>query len=262
MDFISGILNIFEHAPVFVLVLFRIGGLITAAPVFSSTSIPIRIKTFIALTLAVIVFPIVPKVNWAPDSFVVLAIAVGSEMLIGIAMGFVVSLLMLGIQLGAEIMSQQMGLSMSRLVDPSSNVQTTVISQFFLLLVTVMFLLANGHLVLIQSLANTFEVVPLMAGFDSLAVVDNLVATLAAAFQLGIRVAGPGLVAIFLATLALGFISRTMPQLNILAAGFPIRIALSFVILVATLTVVVALFENYLAMVLQSVGNMFLTKSA
>ncbi|MBI9017114.1 MAG: flagellar biosynthetic protein FliR [Phycisphaerae bacterium] len=259
MDFLTGIVNIFEQGPVFVLVLFRIGGLLTSAPMFSSVSIPVNIKIFIALILAMIIFPVVPTVTWAPDSYLVLAIAIGSEMLIGIAMGFVISLIMLGVQLGAEIMSQQMGLSMSQLIDPSSNAQTTVISQFFLLLVTVIFLISNGHLVLIQALRNTFDVVPLMAGFHSQAVVDTMIATITTAFQLGICIAGPGLVAIFLATLALGFISRTMPQLNILAAGFPIRIGLSFVILLVTLTAVVGLFDNYMTLALQSIGNMFLT---
>ena len=84
------------------------------------------------------------------------------------------------------------------------------------------------------------------------------ISVLSGAFLLGIRVAGPALIAIFLATLALGFISRTMPQLNILAAGFPVRIVLSLILLIASLGGVVWLFEENLEVVLNYIATLFM----
>jgi flagellar biosynthesis protein FliR len=78
-----------------------------------------------------------------------------------------------------------------------------------------------------------------------------------AAFQLGIRIAGPAVVAIFLATLALGFISRTMPQLNILAAGFPLRIALGFILLVISFSMTLVLFQDSLIVAFRQIGQIF-----
>ena len=150
-----------------------------------------------------------------------------------------------------------MGLSFARLVDPNSQVTTTVLSQFFMLLVTLIYVLMNGHVVLIGSLVQTFKTVPLMGATYGLPVLELMVAVLTGSFALGIRVAGPALAAVFLATLALGFISRTMPQLNILAAGFPLRITLAMALLVASLGAVGVLFADDLTAMFAVLGGMF-----
>jgi len=121
----------------------------------------------------------------------------------------------------------------------------------------VIYVLINGHLVLIQSLVQTFQTVPLMGARVGDNVVAMLVSVLTGSYMLAIRVAGPALVAIFLATIALGFISRTMPQLNILAAGFSIRIFLAFIMMIASLAAVFLVFEDDLIVVLQKVGSIF-----
>lgn len=250
MSFIGPIQLLFEQLPVFLLVLFRIGGLITAAPVLGSLAIPIRIKAMTALLITLAVFPIVPPAVTVVNNLASLVLGVASEMVIGLAMGFILSLLFVGVQLGATLIGQQMGLGYAQLVDPMSQITTNVLSQFYLLLTTIIYILLGGHLVLIGALIKTFQSIPLMAALSNASIfptlVETFIAVLSGAFLLGVRIAGPALIAIFLATLALGFISRTMPQLNILAAGFPIRIVLSMILLITSLGTVVWLFENSL----------------
>ncbi len=247
--------QIYEQIPVFVLVLFRIGGIITVGPLMGMPSIPSRVRLMLALVLSMAVFPMVDKIDWVPNSWAAITLGVGGEMLIGITMGFVVTLTFTGIQLGAEIVSQQMGLSMARMVDPMSGVSTTVLSQFYLLLATAIYVLINGHLILLRALIQTFETIPLLSGHDHHTVVNIMVEMLGAAFRLGIRLAGPALVAIFLATLAMGFISRTMPQLNILAAGFPVRILLAMVLVIASLGTVFYILEDSLMFAFEQIGQ-------
>lgn len=258
--------RIFEHLPVFALVLFRIGGLVAAAPLFSSSAIPARVKLLIVLMLALAVFPVVAVPAATPTTLAALVLAVGGELLIGLAMGFVLSLLFQGIQIGAELVSQQMGLSFAQLVDPLTQNSSNVLSEFYLLLSTVIYLLVGGHVALIRALMHTFETVPLLRGpADALSIehlVDTFLAMLQGAFMLGVRVAGPALAAIFLATLALGFISRTMPQLNILAAGFPIRIVLSLILLVASLGTVCWVFQENLAVAFGVIHGLFVPGGA
>jgi len=249
---------IFERGPIFLLVLFRVSGLVAACPLMGHLSIPIRVKVMLAMVLSVVIFPIVKPVAFEPNSFLGLAVGLGGEILIGATMGFVLSLLFVGIQVGSEMVSQQMGLSMSELVDPASGISTTVISQFYVLLATVIYVLMNGHLILIRSLAETFKTAPVLMGFDSMAILKILTDVLTAAFQLGVRMAGPAVVAIFLATLALGFISRTMPQLNILAAGFPLRIALGFALLVISFSMALMLFHDSLIVAFRQIGQIFI----
>jgi len=256
---LNSIQLIFERIGVFVLVLFRVGGLVTVGPLLGMTAIPVKIKIMLALVLAMAAFPLVSEAAFVPNSYVELAVAVGSEMLIGIAMGFVLTLMFLGVKMGAEMISQQMGLSMSRLIDPTSCISTTVMSQLFLLLATLLYVIMNGHLILIRALANTFRTIPLMAVWANRPIVDGyFVGILTASYQLGIRIAGPVLVAIFLVTLALGFVSRTMPQLNILAAGFPLRITLAFFMLITSVGMICALFQDSITMALEQIGYMFM----
>ncbi len=251
---------IFERVPVFALVLFRIAGIMFFAPLLGSAAIPVKVRLMLALVLSVAVFPLVSPVVVPLNSYLVLAIAVGREMLIGITMGFVLLLLFTGVQIGAEMVSHQMGWAMARLFDPMTQIQTNLLSEFYLLLATLFYVLMNGHLILIKSLLETFNTIPLLSGGVGLTgIVNMLVTVLTEAFKLGIRMAGPALVAIFLATLAMGFVSRTMPQLNILAAGFPVRITLALVLLIASMGMVMSLFQNDLIWVFRIIGRIFMT---
>jgi flagellar biosynthesis protein FliR len=258
MNLLDSIQQIIEHAPVFTLVLFRIAGLITVAPVLGSARIPVKIRVLFALVLSAAVYPMVPTLAVIPDSLPGLAIAVGSEMLIGITMGFALSIMLVGVQVGADLISYQMGLGMAHLVDPNTEMDTTVLSQLYLMTATLLYVLMNGHVVLIRSLVQTFDSVPLMGAGIGMEVLDMLVTILTNAFILGVRVAGPGLVAIFLATIALGFISRTMPQFNILAAGFPIRITLGLTLITVSFGAMGILFEDSIVFVLESIGQIFI----
>ena len=255
---LNNIQNLMELAPVFVLVLFRVGGLMFFAPFLGLMVIPVRIRILIALIFSLAVFPLVPRTVIVHNSLLSLSLAVGGEMLIGIAMGFMLMLMFTGIEMGAAMVSHQMGWAMARLVDPMSMNQSNLLSQFYLLMITLFYVLMNGHLLLIRSLAQTFKTIPLLGSANTQALLDTLVSVLTEAFKLGIRVAGPALVAIFLATLALGFISRTMPQLNILAAGFPVRIGLALVLLIASVGMVGMLFKDYLVMTFRQIGYVFL----
>jgi len=235
-----------------------VGGLMVLAPLLGSGSVPVKVKILLAVVLSAAIYPQVSLIGAAPNNAFGLAVAVGNELLIGISMGFVLSLLFTGVLVGAELVSQQMGWSLARLVDPVSQISTTVLSQFFVLLTTLIYVLMNGHLILIQSLVQTFDTVPLMTSGIAGDVLELFLATITVAFAMGIRLAGPALAAIFLATLALGFISRTMPQLNILAAGFPVRITLSMVILIASLGSACMLLENHIVIVLREIGMIFI----
>lgn len=228
------------------------------APVMGSARIPVAIRVLLALVLSAAVYPMVPVTVVMPDSLPGLAVAVGTELLIGITMGFALSLMLSGVQVGADLVSYQMGLGMAHLVDPNTELDTTVLSQLYVLTATLIYVLMNGHVVLIRSLVQTFDTVPLMGAHIGIDILNLLVTILTNAFVLGIRVAGPALVAIFLATIALGFISRTMPQLNILAAGFPIRITLGLSLIVISFGTIGILFEDNIVFVLESIGGMFL----
>ena len=258
---------IFDQAPAFLLVLFRIAGLMMLAPLLGAMTVPRRIKGLTALVLAIIIFPIVPAVAYVPNSLLGLVVGIGSELLIGLTMGSILSLMFVGVQLGTQMVGYQMGMGLAKVVDPRTQESTNVLSQLYLLLASVIYILMNGHLLLIKSVLDTFYTVPLMGALKVLtatsdaplgfSLIDILVSTLTGSYMLGVRVAAPALIAVFLATLALGVVSRTMPQLNILAAGFPIRIVLALLMLTASFATVGFLCRGAIAAAFQSIGAIF-----
>lgn len=263
MDFLVPIQSIADKAPVFLLVLFRIAGIMVFAPLLGAASIPFSIKTLIVLVLSAAVFPLLDMSTLTVQtaitkSFITLGIGVAREMLIGLVMGFMIMLMFVGIQVGAELISQQMALSLAQISDPLSNSNTDILTKFYLMTATLIYVLMNGHLILIGSLIQTFDTIPLLSASFDRDILDMMLSLLNASFMLGIRFAGPAVAAIFLATIALGFVSRTMPQLNILAAGFPIRILLALILLIASFGSVCGLFQDSIVNVLSSLGQLFI----
>ena len=252
------LLIIFERLPIFALVMFRVAGITLLCPLFGMKSLTGKFRVMLVFVLALAVFPLAPRSVYVPNSYIGLALGVGAELIIGLSMGFILRLFLVGVQMGAKMISQQMGFAMSRMVDPSTGINTTLMSQFYIMLVTILYVLMNGHLILVQSVADTFRILPLMATHDNERLISIFSSLMIAAYQLGIRLAGPILVAVFLVTLALGFISRTMPQLNILAAGFPIRIMLCFTMIIASLGMIFMLFEDGLQQVFRDIGMLFI----
>ncbi len=256
--FLLPIETLYERLPVFALVLFRVSGLAVFGPLFGLSTVPAAIKAMFMFVVALALWPMAPDIMFRPDSFPDLAIAVLSEIAIGASMGLILFFVITGIKIGAELISQQMGLSMSQMMDPISGENSTLLQQFYNLLLTLFYVLIGGHLVLLKTLAETFKTMPLGTPFSTEPILVTLTHVLTVAFQAGIRLAGPALVSVFLATMSLGFISRTMPQLNILAAGFPMRIILTLFIMITSLSAAFYIFDEYIIYALNEIGGLFL----
>ena len=221
------LLDIPMALPAYALVLFRLSGLALTAPLYSSSVIPVRVKVALTMTIAVMIFPVVSQ--RVPANIGLSAVVVGgvAELMIGATIGLALAMLLMGAQVAGQLVGQQAALSLGQVVDPMQNIRSTVLGQLYATVMTLLFLLLGGHRAMMAALLDTFEVIPLMSfRFDESFIV-LLVEMLTAAFILGIRVSGPVLIALFLTAVALGFLSRTMPQFNILTVGFTLRILLS-----------------------------------
>jgi flagellar biosynthetic protein FliR len=194
------------------------------APVFRSPVIPVRIKAALTLVTAAMIFPLVQA--QAPAELPMAAAVIGGvrEMMIGAIIGLALTLLLTGAEVGGLIVGQQAGIALADVIDPTGNQQASIMGQIYTISLTLLFLLAGGHRATMAALLDTFSVIPLLSfQFDEMFLM-LLVEMLAGAFILGIRLAGPVLIALFLLGTALAFISRTMPQLNILTVGFTLRL--------------------------------------
>lgn len=219
----------------FIWPLTRILGMIMVAPVFGHTSVPRHVKIGLGIFITLIVAPTLPAMpDVALGSWQGLLILI-QQLLIGLAIGFTMRVAFAAVDAAGEIVGLQMGLGFASFFDPQSAGQTLVISQFFNILVALLFLAVNAHLLLINVLADSFHGLPVStqplaaAGFYSLASFGSSV------FSTGLQLSLPLIAILLMTNLALGILTRSAPQLNIFAIGFPITLGVGLIMLSLTL---------------------------
>jgi len=211
----------------------RIGAMFAAAPIFSARSVPVRIRILLAFMIASVLVPVLPEppaVDLISGEALIISV---HQVLIGVAMGFIVQLVFAAFVIAGQSIAMAMGLGFASIIDPQNGVQVPVVSQAFLIMVTLVFLALNGHLVLIDMLAKSFENIPVGMMVPSRDGLWQLVNWGSDMFAGGMLVALPAVAALLLVNLAFGVTTRAAPQLNIFAVGFPVMImvGLSFIIL-------------------------------
>ena len=224
------------HALPLLIVMSRLGGLMMTAPLFSSGWIPRRVKGLLLLTMAASVYPaldIAGGVRLSRD-INLLAPIVAMEMAIGAAIGLMATLPLHAIQLGGLMMGQQMGLGIAAIVDPTSDITGDGIARMFYLLAMMSFIVVGGLELMVGATIESFARVP-FGGFrvDS-SFMEMFTGLMDASLVVAFRVSLPVVVIIFLENIVIGFLMRTIPGLNILNFGFPMRILLGLMAVVGS----------------------------
>lgn len=224
--------------------LIRISAMIAAAPIFSSRQTPKRIRVGIALLLSFMLMPLIPQPPvvevFSPEA---LLIAV-QQVLIGLAMGFIMQMVFGALVFGGQALAYSMGLGFASMIDPQNGVQVPVLSQYYIILSTLLFLILNGHLLMIEILAQSFYTLPIAVDGITQANLKDIVLWASRMFTGGLLVALPAIAALLLVNLGMGIITRAAPQLNIFAVGFPMTMMIGFILMFVTLPNVFAKFAE------------------
>jgi flagellar biosynthesis protein FliR len=225
-----------ETLIVFLLLTIRIGAIVLSLPLLDSRNLPAQLKVLLILMLGMALYPLVQTQQVViPQRLGHLGLVVVSEMLIGLTIGFVAQLLFAGIQLGGEIISQQMGLHMATIFDPTSAHQASLVAHFHYVLAMLMFLSSSAHHWFIIAMAESLQSIPL-AGLSTFgAVLPVILTLLGKACVIAIQLAAPVSIALLLATLVLGVMARLVPQLNVFMLSFPATLGLGLVMLALAL---------------------------
>lgn len=222
----------------------RISALVTAAPIFGNRLIPTRVRLGIALTLTLVIAPVIPPAPvMDPISGPGLLIGI-QQVLIGAALGFALRLVFAVLELGGQLIAQMMGLGFAVLVDPQNGIDMPVVSRLYIILATLVFLSLNGHLAIIEVLADSFVTLPIGSGGLEQGGLWALVDHAGWVFSSAVRMALPAIVALFIVNLAFGVMARAAPQLNIFAVGFPLTLIFGFFVILLTLPSTVSQWED------------------
>jgi flagellar biosynthesis protein FliR len=225
-----------ETLIVFLLLTIRIGAIVLSLPLLDSRNIPAQLKVLLILMLSMALYPLVQTQQVViPQRLGHLGLVVVSEMLIGLTIGFVAQLLFAGIQLGGEIISQQMGLHMATIFDPNSAHQASLVAHFQYVLAMLMFLSSSAHHWFIIAMAESLQSIPLAGLSTSGAVLPVILTLLGKACIIAIQLAAPVSIALLLATIVLGVMARLVPQLNVFMLSFPATLGLGLIMLALAL---------------------------
>lgn len=213
----------------------RVLALFTAAPVFSQRSIPMRAKVGLAFLVAVcaqatLIDQPVVSIN-SPDALGTLV----QQIVVGLAIGFAVRLVFAALEVAGELIGLQMGLNFASFFDPASNAQISAISRFFVQIGTLLFIVINGHLLLLMAVVKSFDSFPVDGNFMQSLAQMRIHEMGGAVFASAFWIALPMVAMLLFVNLALGIISRVAPQMNIYAVGFPVTLTVGLIGIVATL---------------------------
>ncbi len=219
----------------FVLVVTRVGAIFFLAPMFGYRTIPARVKIGLAATVTLVLVPLEVEDARALGAGLPFFLAVASEALLGLAIGYVLSLVMAGLEAASAIVGVQMGFGLAEFFDPISGGQSDTLQQFYAMLAALIFLGINGHHLVLQGMADSFRMVPLGTFDPAVVSMDQFALLVGGAVSLALRVAMPVLATMVIADVGLVFMARALPQANMLVVGFPIKVLAGLLILMVSL---------------------------
>lgn len=222
---------------IFLLVFVRISGIIILAPIFGSRNIPVVIKAGLSLFLALIVLPLLatgpgPAI---PQTLIPYIFLLGSELLFGLIIGFTSSLIFSAVQMTGSLLDMQVGFGIVNIFDPQAGQQVPLIGNFKYILAMMLFLIVNGHHVLLTAIVYSFKLVPITGIVFKGLIAEVMVNMVSGIFTLAVQITIPVLAALIITDIALGILARTMPQMNVFVVGVPAKIIVGIFVLSVTL---------------------------
>lgn len=221
---------------IFIVVLARMGGLVSFAPFWSHKAAPTQVRILLALALALVITPVVAATLPTPPSdYLSLTIIIVGELLIGCALGFVGKLVFSGLEVAAQILGFQMGFSLASTIDPATRAQTAALGTIAQMLGLVLFLNANGHHWMLAAMVRSFQTAAPGSFTLTPQLAELMIRLSADALAVGVSLAAPAIIVLLAVELVLAIAGRAAPQLQVMVLGFPIKIAVGLWLIGASL---------------------------
>ena len=221
------------------LVFCRMSGILIAAPVFQTQRLPVQVRVALGAFLAILLVPLAGRPP-VPEELFPFIMTAAREMIVGLGIGFVANLIFAAVAMAGEMADLQSGLALAALVDPSNEERTAIIGQFQLLMAWLVFFVTNGHQVLLRGMAQSLLILPLgQAGLPAGAPTGPLM-LISRTFVVALQIGAPVLGSVLVTDLALGLLARSVPQMNLMVVGLPIKMLIAFGVLMLALPFLLA----------------------
>ena len=231
----------------FFLILVRFTAMFASAPVFSIKGIPNIMKIGLGGLMSLLIFPMVERITPELELTVISALLlVAGEILTGITIGMVINFLFAGVELAGEYIGVDMGFAIAQEFDPMFQQQISVIARLKNILAMLLFVLIDGHHFLIEASVFSFKLLPIGTWTMDHLAIEKIMRLSASVFVIGIKIAAPAIVTLFLTSVAMGITARAVPQMNIFFVGFPLRISAGFLSLILAFPLFFYMFKKLL----------------
>ena len=231
----------------FFLIMVRVSVILFMFPFFSAKVIPLLCKAGLAFIISIILLPVVGSGMPAfPATVWELAQMILGEFAIGVILGLLVQLFFEGVRMMGQLVGFQTGFAVTNIIDPQNGIQVSIFSNMAYLVAVVLFLLLEGHHILITALKESFEILRVgQVGLNS-QIFEKLIPLLGRMFSIAIKIGAPAIAALLFTKVAFGLITKMMPQMNIMIVAFPVQIVIGLVFFGISLNVLLGVMANYL----------------
>ncbi len=260
MDNIS--IALIDRFQILLLIFVRMSSIFVITPVFGRREMPGYMKIALAFFCSYILIPLIGDTQLEYSTFLGFAAIAGREFISGIIIGYVGFLVFTALYIAGQIIDMQIGFGMVNVLDPTMNTQVPVTGNFIYILSTLFFLMIDGHHVLLSALFKSYSILPINGFAFTEAMVHNVVNIFADVFVIGFKISIPVIAAVMLAEVALGILSKTVPQMNVFVVGMPLKIGIGLLtfyvimpIFIKLMTVTFDRMYGYIYLIIRSMAK-------
>jgi flagellar biosynthetic protein FliR len=211
----------------FFLVFLRLGAILMSIPIFGGKNIPFVFKAGLAISVSVILFPIL-EIEALPHHLEALPFGIGilTEIMLGVMIGLSVNLIFAGVQLAGQLIGYQMGFAIANVMDPQTGNQASILAGLQNMTALLLFLAFNAHHWFLRTLVDSFKLVPIFDFKISSSMAEHFFRLAGNMFIIAVKVAAPVMAALLVTSVCLGLVARTVPKMNVFLVGMPLKIGL------------------------------------
>lgn len=241
--------------PAYLLVFARFAAMFAFNPFFSRAGVPAAARVILTVSLTLIMAPIAPFTAALTSSLALLA-ALLREVLIGAALGFVFTVFFYSIYFAGDFLDMQMGVSMAKVMDPATRVQSSVSSAFFTTVLGLLFFVTDSHLVTVHLFASSFFIAPVGGGFDFSAVPMFIITLFSSTFSMALRLVLPIAAAEFVVEMGMGILMKLIPQIHVFVINIQIKLILGIGLMFLFASPISTFLDNYIDEMLTQAQNL------
>jgi flagellar biosynthesis protein FliR len=236
----------YQEYKAFFLVLIRVSAILVMFPFFSARVIPTLTKAGLALVITIVLFPVInTKIVEFPGTLLGMAQLILSEVIIGMILGLMVQLFFEGVRMMGHMVGFQTGFAITNVLDPQSGVQVSIFANMAYLVAIVLFLLLNGHHILLNAVRDSFDIINVGSLSLNVGMLKKITKISGDMFVIAVQIGAPPIAALLFTNVAFGLITKLMPQMNIMIVAFPVQICIGLFFFGISLNVLLGFMKRY-----------------